>query len=105
VSSSKIFCNHHYREFIEEVGDMEGVQEIIDLSLVPHFTTLQKFLCRIKTLNPEVKQMSVLYKVFKKIFTSGKKFRLHFSGNFLVAGNYFSFSKCALPSHTNWSRE
>jgi len=46
----KDFRNQHYREFIEDVGDMEGVQEILDLSVVPHFTTLQKFLCRIKTL-------------------------------------------------------
>jgi hypothetical protein len=29
---------------------MNGVQEILDLSEVPHFTTLQKFLCRIKSL-------------------------------------------------------
>jgi len=29
---------------------MEGVQEILDLSEVPHFTTLQKFISRIKTL-------------------------------------------------------
>jgi len=29
---------------------MERVQEILDRSIVPHFTTLQKFLCRIKTL-------------------------------------------------------
>ena len=46
----KDFRNQHYREFIEDIGDMEGVQEILDLSEVPHFTTLQKFLCRIKTL-------------------------------------------------------
>ncbi|MDD1686036.1 IS5 family transposase [Methanoregula sp.] len=46
----KDFCNQHYREFIEDVGDMEGVLEIRDLSEVPHFTTLQKFFCRIKTL-------------------------------------------------------
>ena len=46
----KDFRNQHYREFIEDVGDMEGVQEILDLSVIPHFTTLQKFLCRIKTL-------------------------------------------------------
>jgi len=44
------FRNQHYREFIEDVGDMEGVQEILDLSIVPHFTTLQKFLSRVKTL-------------------------------------------------------
>ena len=29
---------------------MERVQEILNLSTIPHFTTLQKFLCRIKSL-------------------------------------------------------
>jgi hypothetical protein len=42
--------NQHYREFIEDVGDMEGVQEILALSVIPHFTTLQKFISQIKTL-------------------------------------------------------
>lgn len=46
----KDFRNQHYREFIEDVGDMEGVQDILDLSEIPHFTTLQKFFCRIKSL-------------------------------------------------------
>jgi len=46
----KDFRNQHYREFIEDVGDMAEVQEILDLSEVPHFTTLQKFISRIKTL-------------------------------------------------------
>jgi hypothetical protein len=46
----KDYRNQHYREFIDDVGEMEGVQEILDLTLVPHFTTLQKFLCRIKSL-------------------------------------------------------
>jgi len=46
----KDFRNQHYREFIEDAGDMEGVRENLDLSVIPHFTTLQKFLCRIKTL-------------------------------------------------------
>ena len=45
----KDFRNQHYREFIEDVKDMEGVQEILDLSVVPHFTTLQKFLSRVKS--------------------------------------------------------
>ena len=44
------FRNQHYREFIEDVGNMDGVQEILYLSEVPHFTTLQKFFCRIKLL-------------------------------------------------------
>jgi hypothetical protein len=46
----KDFRNQHYREFIEDIGDMDGVQKILDLSVIPHFTTLQKFLCRIRTL-------------------------------------------------------
>ena len=46
----KDYRNQHYREFIEDVGDMERIQEILDLSIVPHFTTLQKFLSRIKSL-------------------------------------------------------
>ena len=46
----KDYRNQHYRKFIEDVGDMEGVQEILDLSEVPHFTTLQKFISRIKTV-------------------------------------------------------
>lgn len=46
----KDFRNQHYREFIDDVGDMAEVQEILDLSEVPHFTTLQKFISRIKTL-------------------------------------------------------
>jgi len=45
----KDFRKQHYREFIEDIGDMEGVQEILGLSVVPNFTTLQKFLCRIKS--------------------------------------------------------
>jgi hypothetical protein len=46
----KDFRNQHYREFIEDIGDMEHVQGILNLSTIPHFTTLQKFLCRIKSL-------------------------------------------------------
>jgi hypothetical protein len=46
----KDFRNQHYREFIEDIGDMDGVREILDLSVVPHFTTLQKFFSRIKSL-------------------------------------------------------
>ena len=46
----KDYRNQHYREFIEDIGDMERIQEILDLSPIPHFTTLQKFLCRINSL-------------------------------------------------------
>jgi len=46
----KDFRNQHYREFIGNVGDMDGVQQILDLSVVP---TIQKFFCRIKTLRDD----------------------------------------------------
>jgi nitroimidazol reductase NimA-like FMN-containing flavoprotein (pyridoxamine 5'-phosphate oxidase superfamily) len=46
----KDYRNQHYRDFIEDIGDMETIQQELDLSAVPHFTTLQKFFCRIKTL-------------------------------------------------------
>jgi hypothetical protein len=46
----KDYRNQHYRDFIEDVEDMESIQEELDLSFVPHFTTLQKFFRRIKTL-------------------------------------------------------
>jgi len=46
----KDYRNQHYRDFIEDVEDMESIQDELDLSVVPHFTTLQKFFSRIKTL-------------------------------------------------------
>jgi hypothetical protein len=46
----KDYRNQHYREFIEDIGDMDRVQELLGLSALPHFTTLQKFLCRIRSL-------------------------------------------------------
>ena len=58
------FRNQHYREFVEDIGDMERVQGILGLSVIPHFTTLQKFLCRIKSLYLRLtfkKTMSLFY--------------------------------------------
>lgn len=46
----KDYRNQHYREFIEDIEDMESIQKELELSAIPHFTTLQKFFCRIKTL-------------------------------------------------------
>ena len=46
----KDYRNQHYREFTEDIGDMETIQQELELSAVPHFTTLQKFFSRIKTL-------------------------------------------------------
>ncbi len=44
----KNYRNQHYRDFIEDIGDMESIQSELDLSVVSHFTTLQKFFSRIK---------------------------------------------------------
>ena len=46
----KDYRNQHYREFIEDIEGMESIQKELELLAIPHFTTLQKFFCRIKTL-------------------------------------------------------
>ena len=46
----KEYRNQHYREFIEDIEGMESIQKELELLAIPHFTTLQKFFCRIKTL-------------------------------------------------------
>jgi hypothetical protein len=38
----KNYRNQHYREVIEDIGDVERIQEVIELSVVPHFTTIHK---------------------------------------------------------------
>jgi len=47
----KEYRNQHYREFIDDVRDMEHIQKILGLSEVLHLTTLQKFISRIKSLS------------------------------------------------------
>jgi hypothetical protein len=47
----KDFRNQHYRKFIEDAGDLEQVQAMLGLLVIPHFTTLQKFPCRIRSFN------------------------------------------------------
>ena len=46
----KDYRNQHYRDFVEDIDDMESIQQELELTTVPHFTTHQKFFCRIKTL-------------------------------------------------------
>ena len=66
----KDYRNQHYREFIEDVGDMEQIQEELGLSTLPHFTTLQKFFCRIKPLYLR--------------YAFGKTLNLFYSNNYLI---------------------
>ncbi len=42
--------NQHYYNFIEYIRDMEIIQQELELSAQPHFTTLQKFFSGIKIL-------------------------------------------------------
>jgi hypothetical protein len=42
----KDFWNQNDREFIDDVGDMEGIQEILEISIVPHFPLPHKFFIR-----------------------------------------------------------
>ena len=46
----KDYRNQHYRDFVDDLGDMNQVQQVLGLPEIPHFTTLQKFLRRIKSL-------------------------------------------------------
>jgi len=46
----KDYRNQHYRGFVEDIGDRDKIQREPDLSTVLHFTTIQKFLCRIKNI-------------------------------------------------------
>ena len=66
----KDYRNQHYRDFIEDVEDMEQIQRELDLSTVPHFTTIQKFLRRIKTMYLRI--------------TFGKTLNLFYTGNDVI---------------------
>jgi hypothetical protein len=45
----KEYWNQHYREFIDNVRDMACIKKVLGLLEVPHFTTLQNSLLRIKS--------------------------------------------------------
>lgn len=79
----KDYRNQHYREFVDDVGDMERARELLGLSVIPHFRTLQKFLFRINSLYLRItfkKTVNLFYTTDDKIpitaidlsgFTSG----------------------------------
>jgi hypothetical protein len=46
----KDYRNQRCRDFIEDIGDMDSIQQELEYYIMPHFTNLQKFFCRIKTL-------------------------------------------------------
>jgi len=48
-SFSSDYRNQHSRDFSEDIGDVETIQQELEFSAVPHFTTIQKF-SRLKPL-------------------------------------------------------
>jgi len=46
----KEYRKEDYRTVIWNLEEMDRIREVLGLTTIPHFTTLQKFLCRIKSL-------------------------------------------------------
>ena len=61
----KEYRKEDYRTVICDLEEMDRVRETLGLTSVPHFTTLQKFLCRIKPI-----YLDILFKCTLKIFYS-----------------------------------
>ncbi len=51
----KTFGFQHYRDFIEDIGNRESIQQEVELSAVPHFTTHQKFFLQDKNPVPSLR--------------------------------------------------
>jgi hypothetical protein len=61
----KEYRKEDYRSIIWDLEEMDRIREVLGLTTVPHFTTLQKFLCRIKPI-----YFDILLKCTLKIFYS-----------------------------------
>ena len=61
----KEYRKEDYRTVICDLEEMDRVREALGLTSIPHFTTLQKFLCRIKPI-----YLDILFKCTLKIFYS-----------------------------------
>ena len=46
----KEYRKEDYRTVIWNLEEMDRIRDVLGLTTIPHFTTLQKFLCRIKSL-------------------------------------------------------
>jgi len=46
----KEYRNEDYRTIICDLEEMDRIREVLELTSIPHFTTLQKFICRIKPI-------------------------------------------------------
>ena len=61
----KEYRKEDYRSIIWNLEEMDRIRAVLDLKTIPHFTTLQKFLCRIKSL-----YFDILHKNTLKLFYS-----------------------------------
>jgi len=61
----KEYRKEDYRTVICDLEEMDRIRESLGLSSIPHFTTIQKFLCRIKPI-----YLDILFKCTLKIFYS-----------------------------------
>ena len=61
----KEFRKEDYRTVISNLEEMDRIRECLGLSSIPHFTTLQKFFCRIKPI-----YLNLLFKCTLKRFYS-----------------------------------
>ena len=61
----KEYRKEDYRTVICDLEEMDRIREVLGLTTIPHFTTLQKFLCRIKSI-----YFDILLKCTLKIFYS-----------------------------------
>lgn len=61
----KEYRKEDYRTIIWDLEEMDRIREVLELATIPHFTTLQKFFCRIKPI-----YFDILLKCTLKIFYS-----------------------------------
>jgi len=68
----KEYRNEDYRTVIWNLGEMDRIRAVLGLTTIPHFTTLQKFLFRIKPLN-----FNLLSKKYAETVLFGRRCNLH----------------------------
>jgi hypothetical protein len=56
----KEYRKEDYRTIIWDLEEMDRIREVLGLTTIPHFTTLQKFLCRIKPIYFDILLKSTL---------------------------------------------
>jgi hypothetical protein len=65
----KEYRKEDYRTLIRNLKEMDRIQDLIGLTTIPHFTTLQKTLCRIKSLYFDLLLKSILKQAYSDVGT------------------------------------